>query len=58
MGRFRKPAEGSWTAHHPGLGTGRISFEDSISPEFHALEPRLQVAHHALALETGLDPLE
>ena len=38
MGRFRKPAEGSWTAHHPGLGTGRISFEDSISPEFHALE--------------------
>lgn len=38
MGRFRKPAEGSWTAHHPELGTGRISFEDSISPEFHALE--------------------
>ena len=38
MGRFRKPAEGSWTGHHPGLGTGRISFEDSISPEFHALE--------------------
>src|SRR5512134_1330389 len=38
MARFSKPAEGSWTAHYPELGTGLVSFEDSISPAFHELE--------------------
>ncbi|HOW94587.1 MAG TPA: SRPBCC family protein [Mycolicibacterium fallax] len=33
-----KPAEGSWTEHYPDLGTGPISFRDSTSPEFYALE--------------------
>ncbi|GAA5061337.1 aromatic ring-hydroxylating oxygenase subunit alpha [Nocardia callitridis] len=33
-----KPAEGSWTEHYPHLGTGPISFHDSVSPEFYALE--------------------
>ena len=33
-----KPAEGSWTQHYPELGTGPISFEDSVSPEFFELE--------------------
>jgi phenylpropionate dioxygenase-like ring-hydroxylating dioxygenase large terminal subunit len=33
-----KPAEGSWTAHYPELGTGPVSYEDSISPEFYELE--------------------
>ena len=30
--------EESWTKRHPELGTGRVSFEDSISPEFYELE--------------------
>src|SRR5262247_3017668 len=38
MGRFPRPAEGTWTEHHPELGTGPVSFEDSISPAFHELE--------------------
>jgi glycine betaine catabolism A len=38
MGRFPKPAEGSWTRHYPELGTGLVSYNDSISPEFFALE--------------------
>ncbi len=38
MSRVEKPAEGSWTAHYPELGTGPVSYEDSISPEIHALE--------------------
>ena len=38
MGRFPKPAEGSWTEHYPELGTGFVSYEDSISPEFYELE--------------------
>src|SRR5215218_7260002 len=38
MARFTKPPEGSWTAHYAELGTGPISFEDSISPEFYELE--------------------
>lgn len=38
MGRWPKPAEGSWTEHHPELGTGPISFRDSTSPEFYELE--------------------
>ena len=33
-----KPAEGSWTEHYPDLGTGPISYRDSTSPEFYALE--------------------
>jgi Rieske 2Fe-2S family protein len=32
-----KPAAGSWTEHH-GLGTGLVSYEDSVSPEFYELE--------------------
>jgi phenylpropionate dioxygenase-like ring-hydroxylating dioxygenase large terminal subunit len=38
MARFQKPAEGTWTEHFPELGTGRVSFEDSISPAFYELE--------------------
>ena len=38
MSKFEKPAEGSWTAHYPELGTGPMSYEDSISPEFYELE--------------------
>jgi phenylpropionate dioxygenase-like ring-hydroxylating dioxygenase large terminal subunit len=33
-----KPPEGSWTGHYPGLGTGLVSYADSISPEFYELE--------------------
>src|SRR3954454_22642032 len=38
MAHFVKPAEGSWTEHFPELGTGPVSFEDSISPEHYELE--------------------
>jgi phenylpropionate dioxygenase-like ring-hydroxylating dioxygenase large terminal subunit len=38
MGRWPKPAEGSWTEHAPGLGTGPVSFEDCVSPQFYELE--------------------
>jgi glycine betaine catabolism A len=38
MGRFPKPAEGSWTEHYPQLGTGLVSYADSMSPEFFELE--------------------
>jgi phenylpropionate dioxygenase-like ring-hydroxylating dioxygenase large terminal subunit len=38
MVRVAKPSEGSWTAHYPELGTGPVSYEDSISPEFYELE--------------------
>ena len=38
MARIEKPPEGSWTAHYPELGTGPVSYEDSISPEIHELE--------------------
>ena len=38
MARFPKPSEGSWTEHYPELGTGSVSYEDSISPEFYELE--------------------
>ena len=38
MGRWPKPAEGSWTQHYPELGVGPISFADSVSPEFYELE--------------------
>ncbi|TMK67200.1 MAG: aromatic ring-hydroxylating dioxygenase subunit alpha, partial [Actinobacteria bacterium] len=38
MARFPKPAEGSWTEHYPELGTGLVSYADSIAPEFFELE--------------------
>ena len=38
MPHFPKPAEGSWTQHYPHLGTGPVSYDDSISPEHHELE--------------------
>ena len=38
MSPSTKPAEGSWTAHYPELGTEPMSYEDSISPEFYELE--------------------
>ena len=38
MGHWAKPIEGSWTEHYPELGTGPISFEDCVSPEFYELE--------------------
>ncbi|CAM2746317.1 aromatic ring-hydroxylating oxygenase subunit alpha [Skermania piniformis] len=38
MVQWPKPAEGSWTEHYPELGTGPISFRDSISPQFYELE--------------------
>ena len=38
MARHPKPAEGSWTAHYPELGSGPMSYEDSISAEFYELE--------------------
>src|SRR3954451_10864749 len=38
MPRWPKPAEGSWTEHYPELGTGTVSFQDSVSPEFYELE--------------------
>ncbi|GGU94053.1 (2Fe-2S)-binding protein [Actinomadura cremea] len=38
MARSGKPAEASWTGRHPTMGTGLVSYEDSISPEFYELE--------------------
>jgi phenylpropionate dioxygenase-like ring-hydroxylating dioxygenase large terminal subunit len=38
MPHFTKPAEGSWTEHYPELGTGLVSYDDSISPEFYEKE--------------------
>ena len=38
MAHFPKPAEGSWTEHYPELGTGPVSYEDSISPAHYELE--------------------
>ncbi len=35
---YDKPAAGSWTEAYPELGTGPISYEDSISPEFYEQE--------------------
>ena len=34
----RSRPEGTWTEHYPELGTGPVSFEDSISPAFYELE--------------------
>ena len=38
MAHFPKPAAGSWTEHYPELGTGPVSYEDSISPAHYELE--------------------
>jgi phenylpropionate dioxygenase-like ring-hydroxylating dioxygenase large terminal subunit len=38
VAHFAKPAEGSWTEHYPELGTGPVSYEDSISPAHYELE--------------------
>src|SRR3979411_355528 len=38
MKPIEKPSEGSWTAHYPDIGTEPVSYEDSISPEWHELE--------------------
>jgi phenylpropionate dioxygenase-like ring-hydroxylating dioxygenase large terminal subunit len=38
MARATKSAEASWTGRYPGLGTGLVSYEDSISSEFYELE--------------------
>lgn len=38
MPHFPKPSEGSWTEHYPGLGTGPVSYEDSISRDFYERE--------------------
>ena len=38
MPHFTKPAEGSWTEHYPGLGTGPVSYADSTSPAVYEQE--------------------
>jgi phenylpropionate dioxygenase-like ring-hydroxylating dioxygenase large terminal subunit len=38
MPHFAKPPEGTWTQHYPHLGTGPVSYEDSISPDHYELE--------------------
>ncbi|WP_131803366.1 aromatic ring-hydroxylating oxygenase subunit alpha, partial [Pseudofrankia sp. EUN1h] len=45
MAHFPKPAEGSWTEHFPSLGTGFVSFEDSISPEYYEVERKAIFQH-------------
>ncbi|MEX2293900.1 MAG: aromatic ring-hydroxylating dioxygenase subunit alpha [Acidimicrobiales bacterium] len=38
MPHFPKPEAGSWTAQYPELGTGPVSYEDSISPSHYEAE--------------------
>lgn len=38
MSHFPKPAEGSWTEHFGGLGTGPVSYDDSIDPTHYEAE--------------------
>ena len=38
MDQLKKPSNASWTEQYPELGTGLVSYEDSISPEFYELE--------------------
>jgi len=38
MAGVDKPAAGSWTARYPELGTGPVSYEDSVSAEFYERE--------------------
>jgi Rieske 2Fe-2S family protein len=48
--RFPKPVEGSWTEHHPELGTAPVSYSDSCSPEIHELERHAIFARSWLAV--------
>jgi len=38
MAHFAKPEAGSWTEQYPELGTGPVSYEDSISPAYYEVE--------------------
>ncbi|MFJ8027089.1 hypothetical protein [Streptomyces sp. NPDC096311] len=38
MALYPEPAGGSWTEHSPDLGTGVVSYEDCVSPEFYEVE--------------------
>jgi hypothetical protein len=38
MALYPKPAEGSWTERYPAPGTGVVSYEDCVSPEFYEVE--------------------
>src|SRR4030095_4763132 len=38
MAQTPRPGEGRRTEHYPSLGTGVVSYEDCISPEFYQLE--------------------
>lgn len=38
MSRYAKPVEGSWTEHHPELGTEPMSYGDCVSAERYELE--------------------
>jgi len=38
MAHFPKPAVGSWTEQYPELGTGPVSYEDSIDPAYYEAE--------------------
>ena len=40
MPQYPKPDEGSWTEHYRHLGTGPVSYEDCVSPEFYEDERR------------------
>jgi len=35
---FAKPAEGSWTAHYPELGTSPVDYRDSVDPAYYEAE--------------------
>jgi phenylpropionate dioxygenase-like ring-hydroxylating dioxygenase large terminal subunit len=35
---FTKPAEGSWTAHYPELGTSPVDYRDSVDPAYYEAE--------------------
>ena len=53
MPHFAKPAEGSWTEHYPELGTGPVSYEDSISPEHYELERKAIFRKHLAERRPG-----
>ena len=38
MPHFAKPAEGSWTAHYPELGTSPVDYRDSVDPAYYEAE--------------------
>ncbi len=57
MPHFPKPAEGSWTEHYPELGTGPVSYDDSISAEFFELEREARVPDSgASTLDVVIEP--